>query len=125
MNVVVDEDVCVTAFVDVVLVDAAGVIENILNLSVRNIASCGCACALFCVRFRIGTSESTLLGPAGRIRHFEGPSIAGNANDDLAGRHAGFCDLKVVLDAAYKQWVASFRVDDNRALLLSRVMSGN
>ena len=90
MGLVVDNDVSVAFLIDIILVDAARILENSLDLSVSDVASCVCAWTLGRFGIRGCSSKEALLRVAARIGHCERSSVAGHANDYFVGGHTGF-----------------------------------
>ncbi len=93
LNVVVHEYVAVALLVKVVLINARCVIENRLDLGVRDVAGCAGAGTGERKRLRVGAQKEALLVVAARVGHGEGSSVARNADHNLVGRYTCFCDL--------------------------------
>lgn len=87
LRVVVDKDVAVTRGINEVLVHPARVGNDLVDLSVGDVASGLRAFSWACLRVT-GTSQvSTLRSVASGFGHGERSAIAGDANDDLVRWH--------------------------------------
>lgn len=71
LDIIVDENVGHAFLVDVVLIDSARVVKNLLDLGVSDEAGRVCAWALFRVRMRSSPGEVAARGVASRLSHFE------------------------------------------------------
>jgi hypothetical protein len=95
--VIVDDDAAVASAVEEVLVDAAGVVhDDVVDLGVRDVASCIGAGTLRGVGYRGRASKKAIRAVAAGLSHVEGATIAANTDDNLARIHTGLGDLERV-----------------------------